>query len=111
MLFVDDLLDLDSLSQVTWIAANNLDPMRDCFHTASEPGRSFNTLCMDATRKYRGRDDFQRDWPNIIVMDEQTIATVDGKWAGLGIGPFMDSPSRVYHRLVTGPGAVAPEEY
>ena len=34
----------------------------------------------DGTRKTKEFDDFHRDWPNIIVADEETIKAVDEKW-------------------------------
>ncbi len=40
----------------------------------------------DGTRKTRALDNFQRDWPNIIVADEKTIRSVDEKWASLNLG-------------------------
>ncbi len=36
---------------------------------------------------------FNRDWPNIIVADDETIKAVDEKWNQLGIGDFIPSPS------------------
>ena len=109
ILFVDDLPDLASLSQIVWISANNIDPMRDCFYVDRDPGLKFNTLCMDGTRKTKEWDDFQRDWPNVIVMDDQTISSIDDKWKYLGLGPLIHSPSLVYKSLVINNGAVSKE--
>ncbi|MEI7661751.1 MAG: menaquinone biosynthesis decarboxylase [Bacteroidota bacterium] len=111
ILFVDDVLDINSLSQVTWIAANNIDPMRDCFFVSMPAGGSYNTLCIDGTRKSLEFDDFHRDWPNVIVMDDRTIATVDAKWESLGLGTFIPSPSLVFKSLVTSQGAVSGEDF
>ena len=111
ILFVDDLLDLKLLPQIVWISANNIDPMRDCFYIDREPGVNFNTLCFDGTRKTRESDDFQRDWPNVIVMDNETINSVDQKWKNLGLGPLIHSPSLVYKSLVINPGAVSNENF
>jgi 4-hydroxy-3-polyprenylbenzoate decarboxylase len=47
----------------------------------------------DGTRKTKELDDFQRDWPNIIVADDATRNAVDEKWNDLGIGKFISSPS------------------
>ena len=107
ILFVDDLLNLDSLSQITWIAANNIDPMRDCFYIEREPGIKFNTLCIDGTRKTKDLDGFQRDWPNVIVMDDHTIHAIDNKWNNLGIGPLVQSPSLAFKTLIIKQGAVS----
>ena len=104
ILFVDDLLDLSSLSQITWISANNMDPIRDCFYVDCEPGVKFPTLCMDATRKSREFDNFQREWPNVMVMDDITIARVDQLWDSLKLGPFIASPSIQFKSLVINGG-------
>jgi 4-hydroxy-3-polyprenylbenzoate decarboxylase len=109
ILFVDEMLDISSLSQVAWIAANNIDPQRDCFYIDQIPGVKFKTLCIDATRKSREFDNFQRDWPNVIIMDELTIKAVDSKWPNLGLGPHIASPSLVNKALVINPGAVVRE--
>ena len=111
LLFVDDLLDLSSLSQVAWISANNIDPIRDCFHIDREAGVKYPTLCIDATRKRKDFDDFQREWPNVTVMDDRTINTVDEKWPRLKIGPRISSPSLIYKALNVNTGAVSKENF
>ncbi len=109
ILFVDSLMDLSSLSQVVWISANNIDPIRDCFHLEREPGVKFPVLCLDGTRKTRQFDEFQRDWPNVIVMDDKTIRAIDNKWPALQLGPLVTSPSHRFKRLVINTGAVVDE--
>ena len=111
ILFVDAQLDLDNLPQIAWIAANNIDPVRDCFYIDREPGLKYNTLCIDGTRKTKELDDFTREWPNIIVMDDHTISAIDSKWNDLGLGPFIPSPSLIYKPLVTSPGAVSKNDF
>jgi hypothetical protein len=46
--------------------------------------KRFVCLGLDGTRKTRELDNFQRDWPNIIVADEATIAAVDRKMGAVG---------------------------
>ncbi|MFZ4521147.1 MAG: menaquinone biosynthesis decarboxylase [Bacteroidales bacterium] len=111
VLFVDDVLDLESFSQLVWISANNIDPVRDCFYVDRSPGVKFPVLNIDATRKSLELDNFQRDWPNVIVMDEQTIRTIDEKWSQLGIGPHIGSPSIRYKSLVISSGAVSVDNF
>ena len=48
---------------------------------------------LDGTRKTKDLDDFQRDWPNIIVADDETILAIDNKWNKLGLGSLIPSPS------------------
>jgi 4-hydroxy-3-polyprenylbenzoate decarboxylase len=51
-------------------------------------------------------DNFQRDWPNIIVADDATIRAVDAKWDSLGLGAFIPSPSLKFKDQVYGEEAV-----
>ena len=62
---------------------------------------------LDGTIKTKELDGFQRDWPNIIVADDATIAAVDAKWNDLDIGAFLPSPSLKVQRSVAGEEAVA----
>jgi len=106
LLFLDPEVDIHSTADIAWIAANNIDPMRDCFHPVSENGESFPMLVLDGTRKTAGYDGFERDWPNIIVMDETTIRKVDEKWEEYGLGVLVSSPSRKYRSLIINDGAM-----
>ncbi len=110
-LFVDDLVGLESLSDIVWISANNIDPMRDCFYLDEEPGTKYPALFIDATRKCLEYDGFQRDWPNVTVMDDHTIEIVNGKWSRLQLGPFITSPSIKYKQLNVNIGAVSCKNY
>ena len=69
------------------------------------------TACIgfDGTRKTKEFDDFNRDWPNIIVADNTTIMAVDAKWNDLGIGNFISSPSLKFKDQVYGEEAVVSE--
>lgn len=107
LLFVDDFVDVADLSQVVWIVANNIDPIRDCFYIEDSPGVKFPILGIDGTAKSRGFDNFSREWPNVIVMDDETIHTIDTKWEKFGIGPIINSPSLGYKQLVVNSGAVS----
>ena len=55
-------------------------------------------------------DNFQRDWPNIIIADDATIRAVDEKWAQLGIGAFLPSPSLKFKHQVYGEEAVVNDQ-
>ena len=61
---------------------------------------------LDGTRKTKELDNFQRDWPNIIVADDATIRAVDEKWKELGIGDLIPSPSLKFRNQVYGGEAV-----
>jgi 4-hydroxy-3-polyprenylbenzoate decarboxylase len=87
---------------IVWLVANNIDPLRDCFHAPGHP-----SLAIDGTMKTRLLDDFDRDWPNVITMSEEVIREIDNRWDSLGLGEFIKSPSLKYQSLIQGKGAVA----
>lgn len=88
-----------------WLAANHLDPARDCYLSANRSGSV--SLGLDATSKRKGKDGFTRDWPNPVIMDEKTIEIIDRKWSELGLAEFTPSPSLKYRGLSKGDSAVA----
>ncbi len=99
-----------------WRFCNNLDPKRDS-HISKQPTSNHQlqtsnyTACIgfDGTRKTKEFDDFNRDWPNIIVADDATIMAVDTKWNDLGIGKFISSPSLKFKDQMYGEEAVVSE--
>jgi 4-hydroxy-3-polyprenylbenzoate decarboxylase len=106
VLYIEHTVDADDLPVALWRFCNNLDPRRDHFlalnRSRIDPGKKFACLGLDGTRKTRELDNFQRDWPNIIVADNATIMAVDKKWKDLGIGAFIPSPSLKYKDQVYG---------
>jgi len=110
ILYVEYNVDANDLPVALWRFCNNLDPKRDHIlfekPSASEPGRRIACLGLDGTRKTREFDGFNRDWPNIIVADDATIASVDAKWDQLGLGPFLPSPSLKFKGQLYGQEAV-----
>ena len=76
-----------------WVALNNIDPERDVRFTMGpmdvldHSSRAFtygSKMGIDATRKWK-EEGFTRDWPDKIVMDEETKRRVDAMWGELGI--------------------------
>ena len=100
ILYVEDSVDANDLPVALWRFCNNVDPRRD---------NILSNHCMgfDGTIKTKELDNFQRDWPNIIVASKATIEAVDGKWNQLGIGEFIPSPSLKYIDQLYGREAVA----
>lgn len=94
ILYVEHTVDANDLPTALWRFCNNLDPKRDHI-LFKKPATDNYSACigLDGTRKTKEYDDFNRDWPNIIVADDTTIKNVDEKWEQLGIGPFIPSPS------------------
>ncbi|MEO7983324.1 MAG: UbiD family decarboxylase domain-containing protein, partial [Bacteroidota bacterium] len=117
ILYVEHTVDANDLTTALWRFCNNLDPKRD-HHLNKRPtqvpiatGTPLATLysaCIgfDGTRKTKEFDDFQRDWPNIIVADDATIKSVDDKWGTLGLGAFIPSPSLKFKGQMYGEEAV-----
>lgn len=110
ILYVEDTVDPHRLSVALWRFCNNLDPKRDSILVEREstqtPGKLFACLGLDGTRKTKEFDDFYRDWPNIVVSDDATIASVDKKWKELNLGDFIPSPSLQYKSQMYGEEAV-----
>lgn len=113
VLYVEHTVDVSDLPSALWRFCNNLDPRRDSFvvrpSLPGHPGKTGAGIGMDGTRKTRLLDNFERDWPNIVVSDDDTIRKVDEKWASLHIGPFIVSPSHKYKPQMYGEEAVAPQ--
>jgi 4-hydroxy-3-polyprenylbenzoate decarboxylase len=102
VIYLDDTNDVSDLRDVVWRASNNMDARRDALVGTK-------VLGIDATMKTKKFDDFDRDWPNIIVMDEATIKQVDDMWDKLGLGPLLQSPSHKYRPQLYKGGAVVEE--
>ena len=106
ILYVEHTVNPHDLATALWRFCNNLDPKRDyhLYRSATFP----YTACMglDGTRKTKELDNFQRDWPNIIVANAETIQKVDAKWEKLNIGQFIPSPSLKYKDQIYGEEAI-----
>lgn len=100
ILFVEDVADIDDTADLVWRFTNNLDPKRD--HLPVQ-----NHIAFDGTRKTPEHDDFTRDWPNILAMDEVTAQRIDEIWMRLGLGSPIPSPSLKYRKQLYTGGAVA----
>jgi 4-hydroxy-3-polyprenylbenzoate decarboxylase len=110
ILYVEHTVDASDLAVSLWRFCNNLDPRRDFSleqrPSTSDPSKIFACMGLDGTIKTRELDNFQRDWPNIIVSNDATIKAVDEKWDQLGLGPFLPSPSLKFKNQVYGEEAV-----
>jgi 4-hydroxy-3-polyprenylbenzoate decarboxylase len=110
ILYVEHTVDPADLSIALWRFCNNLDPKRDHVLTdrqsSHDAAKRFACLGLDGTIKTAALDNFQRDWPNIIVAADETIKAVDDKWPELGLGPFLPSPSLKFKDQLYGTEAV-----
>jgi len=104
ILVVDDYVDVQDVSSTLWQVCNNFDPKRDSFveEEILDNGKQRAIIIIDGTRKTKEHDNFQRDWPNIIVSNPETIEAIDKKWDRLGLGEFIDSPSLKFRKSVFG---------
>jgi 4-hydroxy-3-polyprenylbenzoate decarboxylase len=110
ILYVEHTVDAHDLPTALWRFCNNLDPKRDHIlvqRPATQDSNKYRA-CMgfDGTIKTKALDNFQRDWPNIIVAADETIASVDTKWNELGLGEHIPSPSLKFKGQMYGGEAV-----
>lgn len=108
ILYLEEKANANDLKDAIWRFANNLDPRRDSY-VIQDLGSGVSHIGLDGTRKTRLHDGFDREWPNILAMDEKTMDSVDAKWNKLGLGKFIPSPSRKYVSQLYRGGAVAEE--
>jgi 4-hydroxy-3-polyprenylbenzoate decarboxylase len=111
IIVVDDDVDVHNMSEVIWRTTNNIDPMRDVQivkgpvdslnHAAPRVGYG-SKMGIDATRKWPS-EGHEREWPEVVKMDRDTVARVDAMWDKLGLGPKIDSPSVEGHIVAPQP--------
>jgi 4-hydroxy-3-polyprenylbenzoate decarboxylase len=109
ILYVEHTVDANDLPVALWRFCNNLDPRRDSLpfeRPVQQSGKKWACMGFDGTIKTKAFDDFQRDWPNIIVAADDTITSVDQKWPTLGLGEFLPSPSLKFKGQIYGEEAV-----
>ncbi len=104
ILIFNDGADLNNLFILMWLLGGNVEPKRD-ISLLNISGKN-KTVIVDATFKTKMHDNFERDWPNIVTMNEKTISEIDKKWSSLGLGDFLESPSLKLKPLVKGEGAI-----
>ena len=112
ILYVEHTVDPNDLTTALWRFCNNLDPKRDNFlyqERKENSSKNFACIGFDGTRKTKEFDNFQRDWPNIIVANNATIKSVDEKWKELNVGEFIPSPSLKFKDQMYGEEAVVNE--
>jgi 4-hydroxy-3-polyprenylbenzoate decarboxylase len=90
---LDKEVNVRDPDEAWWIALNNIDPERDVrfsmgpMDVLDHSSRGFtygSKMGIDATRKWK-EEGFEREWPERIVMDQETKRRVDEMWPRLGI--------------------------
>lgn len=90
---VDEDVDVQDVSTVTWQVLNNIDPQRDIEfvtgpvdsldHSSRLPNFG-SKMGVDGTTKWPS-EGFARRWPNVIRMSPEIVQRVDGMWKQLGL--------------------------
>ncbi len=95
---VDEDVDVQNVSEVSWKALNNIDPQRDIeFVTgpidsldhASRLPNFGSKMGIDATTKWHS-EGFTRRWPNVIEMSGDVKRRVDELWKRAGLDKTRD---------------------
>jgi 4-hydroxy-3-polyprenylbenzoate decarboxylase len=88
LLVVDHTVDISNIFMVAWQILGNSDPQRDHIHISA------SSVIIDGTIKAYREGGFPRKWPNVVCSDEATIEFIDKNWKNLGLGDFIESPSK-----------------
>ena len=81
LILVDNYVDADDFSTVSWKIFNNIDCQRDCLLKINENGLLF--IGIDATKK-GPEDGLYRPWPDDIEMSEDIKKLVTERWQSYG---------------------------
>ena len=93
LVIVDKDVNVHDADEVWWVALNHIDPKRDVefvrgpvdvLDHASSQFSFGSKMGIDGTRKWP-EEGFTREWPERIVMDDETKRRVDEMWPRLGI--------------------------
>ncbi|MBI5008540.1 MAG: menaquinone biosynthesis decarboxylase, partial [Bacteroidia bacterium] len=87
-LAVDHTVDTSNIFMVAWQILGNSDPQRDHIHISA------SSVLIDGTIKAYREGGFPRKWPNVVCSDDSTIERIDKIWNNLGMGDFIESPSK-----------------
>lgn len=107
IIYLEHTIDISDLADAVWRFSNNVDPKRDSYTVEAADEQSISHVGFDGTRKTKELDGFSRDWPNILANTPEVIEKVDAMWNKLGLGKFVESPSRKYIKQIYEGGAVA----
>ena len=106
IIYLEHTIDISDITSVFWRFSNNIDPRRDSYIINMNGATHIG---LDGTRKTKEMDGFEREWPNILISDSDTVRKIDTVWDKLGLGKFIPSPSLKFREQMYGQGAVAGE--
>ncbi|MBE8540505.1 menaquinone biosynthesis decarboxylase [Geoglobus acetivorans] len=89
VIVVDEDVNVHDMNEVMWAVTSRFDPARDVVVIPDSPLDSLDhasykpnlggKLGIDATKKWR-EEGYEREWPDVVEMDEETKKRVDGYW-------------------------------
>ncbi len=94
IILVDADIDPRDMDEVLFRVTSNVDPRRDMLFTegpldvldhAGERVAFGSKVGIDATRKSRALDDFQREWPRDLAFPEDILARITRRWTEYGL--------------------------
>jgi len=100
LIVLDINLDLDDERMLIWQVLSNTDPHRDISFIEGN-------IIIDSTSKTHPLDNFNRDWPNVVMSDDATINIVNNIMRDISELDFIESPSLKLKNLNVGNGAYA----
>jgi 4-hydroxy-3-polyprenylbenzoate decarboxylase len=81
-----------------WLGLANIDPARDI--SVSDGAVTVDARAKTTYHEFSSKEKMPRRWPNVVVMNEETVHLVDSRWAEYGLGELLPSPSRRYRKLL-----------
>jgi 4-hydroxy-3-polyprenylbenzoate decarboxylase len=90
IIVVDDDVNIRDMGEVVWATTTRFDPARDVVIVPATPTDSLDhasampnlgsKMGIDATVKWR-EEGYNREWPEVVGVDEKTKKLVDSRWA------------------------------
>ncbi|MCX7697085.1 MAG: menaquinone biosynthesis decarboxylase [Bacteroidales bacterium] len=78
-----------------WFGLSTLDPVRDLHFIQERFSLVINCLSYGKTPS-----PFNTSWPEMVLMDEKTINTIDQKWSSFNFDFFTESPSAILRKEI-----------
>ena len=94
IILIDDFINFENTYLYPWYILNNIDPKHDC---EIYNDKLLINACVK-TEKHK----FNRRWPNIVCMNDETIKKIDLKWDQIIDIPFISSPSEKIKAFIKG---------
>jgi len=104
IVIVDSEFNVEDKSSLSWLIFSNIDPKRDFIFMENEGAIQ---IFVDATFKTSTKDNFKRDWPNVVTSSLKTIKDIDEKYLELGFEDMAFSPSLAFKSIVRNDSAIA----